>query len=287
MNVRKITASDESALLRFLHSRPDTTMFLQGNLAAAGLVDEGERFQGTYAAAFEGDEVVAVAALYWNRNLVIEAPRHLEDVVRETLRAAPRPLQGLTGIHAQVVEARRLLGLEDAPTTMDSKEILYRLLLSDLRVPEALAAGRVTCRRATPDDLPVLVPWGRAYRSEAIGLPDDPSAESEVETSMRSGIAGRRLWILHAGEEPVAMTGFNTQTPACVQVGGVYTPPELRSNGYARAAVAGSLRDARAEGAERSILFTGEDNPAAQACYVKLGYEPVGDYHLLRLEEPM
>ena len=50
--------------------------------------------------------------------------------------------------------------------------------------------------------------------------------------------------------------------------------------------MAGSLLDARAEGAVRSILFTGEDNPAAQACYVKLGYEPVGDYHLLFFWEP-
>ena len=35
----------------------------------------------------------------------------------------------------------------------------------------------------------------------------------------------------------------------------------------------------------RSILFTGEDNPAAQRCYMRLGYEVVGDYHLLMLRD--
>ena len=285
-HVRTLQPGDEAALLRFLQSRPDTTMFLQGNLAAAGLVDRGRRCQGTYAAAFEGDDVVAVAGLFWNGNLIMEAPIHLEAVVREAVRRAPRPLQGLIGVNAYVAQARALFDREGAPASLDSRELLYRLELDQLVVPPALNEGDVTCRRAELDDLPVLVPWGCAYQIESIGAEDAPGLRDRVADSQRTRIAERAIWILHRGDEPVAMSAFNAFTADCVQIGGVYTPPELRSRGYARCAVAGSLLHARADGKARSILFTGEDNPAAQACYVRLGYKHVGDYRIVMFREP-
>ncbi len=283
--IRILQPGDEPALLRFLQSRRDTTMFLQGNLDAAGLVDAGQYMQGTYAAACEGEDVVAVAGLFWNGNLIIEAPVHLEAVLREAVQHAPRPLQGLTGAHAYVERARAFFGLQDAPASLDSQELLYRLDLDRLVLPPALSAGDVTCRRAELEDLPVLVPWGCAYRIESIGMEDAPGLSDLVEKSQRTRIAERALWILEQGDEPVAMSAFNAYTADCVQIGGVYTPPALRSRGYARCAVAGSLRDARVDGKTRSILFTGEDNPAAQACYVRLGYEHIGDYHILLFRE--
>lgn len=284
-SVRKLIPGDEAALMRFLESRPDTTMFLRGNLAAAGVEDHGERLQGTWAAAFEDGEVVAAAGHFWNGNVILEAPRHLEAVLCEAVRRSPRGVQGLVGRHEYVATARALLGLEGAAASLDSVEILYRLELERLVVPAALQEGRVTCRRATLADLPTLAPWGRAYRIESIGMEDGSDLEKALEHGQRASVADGRVWILEEDGTPVAMTAFNARTDDCVQVGGVYTPPELRSRGYARCAVAGSLLDARKDGAERSILFTGEANPSAQACYVGLGYEAIGDYHLLMLRE--
>lgn len=70
-----------------------------------------------------------------------------------------------------------------------------------------------------------------------------------------------------------------------VQVGGVWTPSELRRQGYARAVVATSLLDARADSAELAILFTGEENIPAQKAYLALGFEHVGDYQITLLRE--
>jgi predicted GNAT family acetyltransferase len=66
-----------------------------------------------------------------------------------------------------------------------------------------------------------------------------------------------------------------------VQIGGVWTPPPLRSQGFARAAVAGALLAARARGVPRSVLFTEEDNHPAKAAYRALGYQRVGDYGMV------
>ena len=69
--------------------------------------------------------------------------------------------------------------------------------------------------------------------------------------------------------------------PETVQIGAVWTPPELRGRGYARAVVAGALRTAASEGARRAVLFTGESNTPARQTYQGLGFRRVGDYGIV------
>ena len=79
----------------------------------------------------------------------------------------------------------------------------------------------------------------------------------------------------------MSLTGINARARGIVQVGGVYTPPALRRNGYARAAVAASLLGERERGATRSTLFTGIENAGAIRAYTTLGYEEFGEFGLL------
>src|SRR2546425_12835478 len=71
--------------------------------------------------------------------------------------------------------------------------------------------------------------------------------------------------------------------PEIVQIGGVWTPPELRGRGYGRAVVAGSLLAARERNVRRAVLFADPRNTAAQRAYLVLGFELVGDYGLVLL----
>ena len=66
-----------------------------------------------------------------------------------------------------------------------------------------------------------------------------------------------------------------------VQIGGVWTPPELRGRGYARRVVAGALRVAEGEGVRRAVLFT--ENPAARRSYEALGFRQVGEFGVIVL----
>lgn len=276
---------DEPALARFLAGRPDTTMFLRSNLRAGGLVDAGQRFQGTWAAAFsDGDEIVGAAGLFWNSRLIVEASAELPEIVRAVAAAAPRPVTGILGPHAQVEAARDALGVRDRATQIDAMEDLFTLDLADLVVPPALAqGGELRVRRPSADDIPLLGAWRRAYHLEALHVPDDPDLEAQCRRDVEESSGRGVIFLVEpaAGGPPLAMTGFNATLPDVVQVGGVYTPPELRGRGYARAAVAGSLLDARAAGVGRAILFTGDDNVAARQAYVGIGFRIVGDYAIV------
>jgi predicted GNAT family acetyltransferase len=90
-------------------------------------------------------------------------------------------------------------------------------------------------------------------------------------------------WLLLSNGTPVSYSVFNAVLPDIVQIGGVWTPPELRGHGYARCVVAGSLLAARAQGVERAVLFADPVNEAARRAYRSLGFRVVGDYGLVLL----
>ncbi len=283
--VRIAVPGDEERLLAFLEAHPDTTLFMQSNLAGGGIEDRGERLQASFACAFDGETIVGVAAHCWNGMLLVEAPVAREAVVRAACEASGRAVTGFAGSAPEVEAARAILGLQDAPTTLGSREVLYRLALDALRVPAALASGAVRARRAEESDLAALRPLGADYQIEAISAQPGPALVANVEASLRSGLERRTVWLAEVDGVPVAMSRFNATTPSAVQVGGVYTPPALRSRGYAACVVAQSLLDAREDGASRSILFTAEENLPAQRCYERLGYETIGFYGIVLFRE--
>jgi predicted GNAT family acetyltransferase len=91
--------------------------------------------------------------------------------------------------------------------------------------------------------------------------------------------------VLEADGALAAYSAFNARLPEIVQVGGVWTPRPQRGRGFARAVVAASLLEARAEGVARAVLFT--ESPAARRCYEALGFRKVSEYGLVIFTHPV
>jgi predicted GNAT family acetyltransferase len=285
--IRTLKPGDEPLVEAFLLPRIETSMFLLGNMRAAGLDDRGERLQGTYVAAFEGGEIVALSGHFWNGTLIVQAPVELESLWRAAVAASGRPVGGLIGQAGQVGSVMDLLQPEESRVQMDETEQLYLLELSALQVPDGLASGELLGRRAEKRDQDRLTEWRVAYSVEALG---DMESDELWQTS-RAGVVRHTeegtTWVVEREGELVSTSAFNTTLAEAVQVGGVYTPLELRSRGYGRCAVAISLLDARAEGVGKSILFTGVENVPAQKAYESLGYRIIGDYRIVLLRPPL
>ena len=285
--IRILKPGDQPVMEAFLLPRIQSSMFLIGNSRTAGLDDRGETYQGTYAGVYEGNEIVAVTAHYWNQILVLQAPVHMKNLVRAVLSASGRPLKGLIGPSDQVGMARGFLGLKEPDIRFDDMQYLYSLELESLKVPDMLASGKVRGRRIEAGDIDLVTEWEVRYRLEALGEKESPQLRMECREDMERSIQEKRAWILESNGRPVSRTAFNTLFTEAIQVGGVWTPPELRNRGYARAVVAHSLLDARRKGASTAILFTPEDNHPAQKAYEALGFMKIGNYHLLFLKSPM
>lgn len=281
---RVLKEGDEETLDAFLATYNDSSMFLRSNLRSAGFADVGKVGQGTYVGRFVTGNLVAVAAHYWNGNVILQASTGCSHLIRFLVGNTSRPIHGLLGPWDQVVEARDAAGLASAPSTIASCDDLLALELSTLIVPEVLVEGRVKCRHSRDAELDLLTHWFVAYSVEALGVKDDRDLHESCRARVERNHEKNTLWVLTHEERPVAMTSFNAELPDCVQVGGVWTPPEQRGRGYARSVVAASLLEVREQGVKRATLFT--DSEPGRRAYRAIGFELVGDYGIVLFEEP-
>jgi GNAT superfamily N-acetyltransferase len=276
---RVLSDRDSGELEEFLKRHADSSMFLRSNAHETGLEYRGEPLEADYVAAFDDGRIVAVAAHCWNGVLLVQAPVRLEEVVRAAVRHSRREVVGLSGPAAQVRAARQALGMENRPAPKLGHEELFALDLVDLVVPAPLAEGRWICRRPRQDELELLTDWRVGFFLEALHGTDGPGVREACRMEVRFIRERESDWLLSADGRPVSYSNFNARLPEIVQIGGVWTPPELRGRGYGGAVVAGSLLQARAEGVTRAVLFA--ERTEAKRAYRRIGFRAVGEYGLV------
>jgi GNAT superfamily N-acetyltransferase len=281
LRIEPARENDLDTIHAYLTARGDTCMMLRSNLRAAGLRYAGNPFEGEYMIAWRDAAIAGVAAHYWNGMLIVQADAAIDELAIALARHTGRRIQGFLGPLDQVSAARAALGLADARALLDDDETLMALALDELVVPPAIARGELSVRRATVADRERLVRWRAAYLVETrTGLARE-DAERAAATWFHDAMRDDPPWIAMHGREPVAMCAFAARMPDRVQIGAVYTPPELRNRGYARSVVAGALLAARDLGVTRAILFT--PSPDALAAYRAIGFSAIGPFGVVLL----
>lgn len=285
MYARVLQAPDQPALEAFLCKHKDSSMVLRSNLLANGIEDGGGRYSGVYAGAFDdGGALRGVAAHYrfWGNVFPqAESDEALAASVRCAVDASGLRVRGVIGRRPLVRQTIAHLELCSAQCNYDANEGLYALDLAELRKPALLLDPDVQLRALEASDEGYFLDWLLDYEVNTLGAPDDEDTRERCRAEYERKLAsGEPCVLTHAGI-PRARTDFNARLPDMVQVGGVYTPPPLRGRGYARSAVGLSLTQARARGAARAVLFTGDDNHAAIAAYRALGFQRIDDFAIV------
>lgn len=282
--VRVLDDQDASTLADFLASRIETSIFLRSNSMKSGLTDGNRPYHGVYVGAFEEGTLVGVAAHYWNGMIILQASRYVEQLVKKVMQVSSRPLAGVIGPLAQALEALSALGISRDELNADSPEILYSLSLEALKAPPHRDGQNLKASPPRKKDLDQLIEWTLAYEHETLGIALTPARREHVSTRLQRAINEGTLYIMTDHDVLVSQTGFNSEVPGIVQIGGVWTPPHFRGRGYARTIVARHLITARDRGIEKAILFTAHDNIPAQKAYESLGFERIGDYAIMILK---
>lgn len=278
--LRAARRGDEAAIEGFLAGHAETSMFLRSNLRQYGL-ENRELPRATAYWLAEGSGLDAVFGLSNAGYVMMQAPDAAPELYAAfAAEIAGREVHGLTGVPEQVAAVKRALGIEARAYAMDRPEPLYRLGLDALRLP----TGPGTIRAPGPGDRDVIFGWTRAYSAELhMSAPERLDEEARGRTDR--ALAGGDVRILEVGGTPVAMAAINARLPDMVQIGGVFTPPELRGRGYARRVVALHMEEVRASGVTTAILFA--SGPAASRAYEAIGFERIGAYALSILKRPV
>jgi predicted GNAT family acetyltransferase len=167
--------------------------------------------------------------------------------------------------------ARAFAAQSSASYEIATSERLYRLD----RVEDVPVTGSL--RLAQARDMHYLPFWMKAFADECFHV----NSPLDADTA-RWCIDRGATYILEDEGLPVSMAGSSRQMPRGRAIGPVYTPPYLRSHGFATASVALLSRIILEKGNDYCALFTDLSNPISNSIYQKIGYRPVADFAEIR-----
>ena len=130
-------------------------------------------------------------------------------------------------------------------------------------------------RLAKPHEAQLAADLHNAMVEEVVSGPRRvATAESQI-----SQIESGNVFFWEDAGKVVAVTVANRPQIKGICLSGVYTLPQQRKKGYARALVAEVSKELLRRGYALTNLFTDLSNPTSNKIYQEVGYHPVCDYH--------
>jgi predicted GNAT family acetyltransferase len=269
------SAENSARALAFLKENYATSMFILGNLEDHGSTLGTHPNSGNFKVLLDGEKIVGVYCLARRGNLILTTPsdRKTSELILQECLSESLPIKGVLGEWRASSSIWALLRENEivATCSYESKEILYALSKTSVTTPVP------EVRFLNKDDFAEWAPIQRAYLAEE-GLLDD-LAQDFLRSNFELKTGQKRILGFFENGRMIATAALNAKALDIGQVGGVYTVPELRRQGYSKRTMKQLISDcATVHGITRMILFTGEKNFAAQAVYEKQGFERIGHF---------
>lgn len=277
--VEHITESNRTEVDAYLSQHEDTAQFLVNNLKAHGPQLTAHHNSGNFKLIRSDGQVKAVFCLARRGNLIVQSNKDFSEMILQSCADEEVVLKGFIGDWNSVEPIYRRYRLQrpEYKPSYESKEILYSYALKGSD-PNLVHDSRV--RFLEQSDFSDWLQHSTAYMSE-LRLPDELTLEKK-KADFEYQVQERIWWGLFYGERLLSRAALNSRGEKIGQVGGVFTPPEYRQRGYAKATMFHMLKDCRdLHGHTKNILFTGEIDIPAQKLYESMGYVRVGSFALI------
>lgn len=218
----------------------------------------------------EYGNIIAVAMMTLPYNLLLSQIKNLKaiNIIAQDLQ---QDNQLLTNVNAPVVEAQAFVE-KWCLLTGTSYKLKLPLRIFKLEKVELFSQVKGDFRLATENDKQLLKSWHDAFCLEALGSIESDS-KTWAEKILQQGSA--YFW---ENEIPVSIACIAGLTPNGAGINTVYTPPEYRKQGYARACVAALSQTLLDKGYKFCFLFTDLSNPTSNKIYQQIGYKSVADW---------
>lgn len=126
---------------------------------------------------------------------------------------------------------------------------------------------------ARTEHIPVIASWLQKFEAESLGI-NQPINPERAKRLVNGGV----MFVWEKEGEIVSMAMKTRPIKHSTSIGCVYTPKNLRRNGYATALVACLSQHLLDQGYDYVTLFTDLDFPTSNEIYMKIGYQPVCDF---------
>ncbi len=141
----------------------------------------------------------------------------------------------------------------------------------------SMLSGGEEIIRCTEHDMDFLHSLQKDYLKDEVAVPGRTLTDAEVDITLRQILKNQICLAMTVDGEIVAKANTNAIGINCVQIGGVYTHPLYRRNGYAGALIQ-ALCNRATRAQKQAVLFVKEKNKPALSLYQKLGFKECGRY---------
>ena len=265
-----LVARDRLRVLEYLAVHPRENLHLIDLVSEVSPRRRPQEMPPQVVVAWRGDRIEGVAALRpsmvldWGMTEAgLEACLPILTAASTGLIKSPK--EGVRRLWAQ-------LQLRGREAMIDRGETAWLLESSRGGCPESADSSSVRLRPAGEGDLEELVHAARGSLREE-GRPDPFRGDP---TGFRRWVRGRlpQARLVEVDGRPVFVGYADVRRSEGWLIQGVYCWPDYRRNGYARAGMAGMVREAFAAGADHVQLAVVEGNEAAVGLYSSLGFQP-------------
>ncbi len=252
----------EERVGRFLALREAENCYLLGLLpgiiAKSGRVDTP---QPRFFVVEDRDVVAAAAVLFPEGCLLMTWASH--EMINTLVEALARSNARITNVYAPAhvswVFAQTWSERTGQRFEANRAERVYQLARVTYPAP---ATGRLEA--ATVADHPLLAKWFEGFGREA-------AYEDRALDSIRQSLVATRTLFLWKDPDPVSMAAWVSPTPNGGCINFVYTPPEFRRKGYAKAVVAALGRLMLANGRRYCFILTEPTDSQTNMLYQQVG----------------
>ena len=141
----------------------------------------------------------------------------------------------------------------------------------------SMLSGGEEIIRCTEHDMDFLHSLQKDYLKDEVAVPGRTLTDAEVDITLRQILKNQICLAMTVDGEIVAKANTNAIGINCVQIGGVYTHPLYRRNGYAGTLIQ-ALCNRATRAQKQAVLFVKEKNKPALSLYQKLGFKECGRY---------
>lgn len=127
----------------------------------------------------------------------------------------------------------------------------------------------------TLDSLEALEPLQKDYLNVEVARPDHTVSDSYVKATLHQNLKSQVVLAVEVDGHPKAKANTSGTGWNFVQIGGVYTSPQFRRYGFAKALVA-TLTNRILRSGKYASLFVKEKNTAARNLYQSMGFSKAG-----------
>ncbi|MEZ4864573.1 MAG: GNAT family N-acetyltransferase [Caldilineaceae bacterium] len=258
--IRKLTASDRAAAVTLLTRAPHLNLYMLGNLETLGFEREFCEFWGDVSATGAQNSLRAILNRYMTGWTIYGQPDAAWSALGAVLDQHPAGATRLQDNPGGIISF--LPYLQRYQSGEVKIEEVMNLQAGDFRPIHA--PDQAVIRRATLDDLPRLV----EFYADAGDMRRDAAA---IERPLRD----TRLWLAETGQTVVATALTNAESSTLAMIGGVYTTPTQRGQGFSQAVCSALCAELLADGKQPVLYWI---TPAAGAVYRKLGFRACGQW---------